>query len=85
MKIESVKKNEDGSVTFTITKPTKVEQAFSLWWVWLHEVSFETAKDAHPSWRDYTKNTMARIREIKATMTEEEKKELNEKINPRLK
>ncbi len=39
-------------------------------------------KDHHPSWDGYTKKVFAEIREIKRTMTDIERKELAEKINP---
>lgn len=62
--------------------PNKVEKAFSIHWEWLHEVQFELAENAHPSWKDYTKNQFNRIREIKETMSDEERKEFDNKIKP---
>lgn len=75
----SIAKNEDGSFEIRIPKPTKVQQAYAIYYIWLHEVGFELQKDAHESWKGYTKNTIAEYRKIRDTMTEEEKKEIDSK------
>lgn len=71
---------KDGIIT--IPKPTKVQMAFSKYWIWLHEVGFELAENHHPSWDGYTKKVFSEIREIKNDMTEDERKQFDEKIKP---
>ncbi len=61
---------------------TKVQQAFAIYWNWLHEVKYEREPDAHPSWKGYTRNQFAEIRKIKDTMTKEELFEFENKIMP---
>ncbi len=57
-------------------EPTKVQKAWNIFFMWLHEVKNEMAEDAHPSWKGYTVEQFKRIKEIVDTMTDEEKKEL---------
>jgi hypothetical protein len=69
-------------MTITLPKFTKVQQAFSIYWMWLHDVKYEREPDAHPSWNGYTRNQFAKIREIKETMTDDERKDFDDKILP---
>jgi len=69
-------------VIITIKKPTKVQKAWSLYFIWLHEVGFEMAENHHPSWDGYTKKVFSEIRELKKEMTEEEIKEFDNKTKP---
>jgi hypothetical protein len=55
---------------------TKVQKAFALYWNWLHETRHNNDEK---SWGDYTEKTIAQYREIRDTMTEEEKKEIDAK------
>ena len=71
---------KDGIIT--IPKPTKVQMAFSKYWIWLHEVGFEMAENHHPSWDGYTKKVFSEIREIKSEMTDDERRQFDEKIKP---
>lgn len=69
-------------VIITIKKPTKAQQAWSLYFIWLHEVGFEMAENHHPSWDGYTKKVFSKIRELKKEMTEDEIKEFDRKTKP---
>ena len=63
---------------------TKVQEAFLIYWEWLHEMPYEMAPNAHPSWKGYSIKQFKKIRELKSQMTEEEKKELLEKMRIKL-
>lgn len=69
-------------IKITIPKPSKVHEAWAIWWLWLHEVYYEFEENADPSWKDYTKKTFARIIELRAQMTDEEKQELEKRMYP---
>ncbi len=74
MKIVFTKEGDNSS--------SKVQMAFAIYYMWLHESRFEFEEGSHPSWKGYTTRTFAEIREIKKTMTREEISEFNRKTKP---
>lgn len=79
MKLE---KNEEGALIFTFEKPSKVQQVYAKWILYLHEARFEFEADAHESWKGYGEKMKADIKAIVDTMSETERIELTAIILP---
>ncbi len=82
--MEDSKSNFDpksGIITIKMPPFTKVMKAWSLWWTYLHEIGIER-EGCHPSWIGNSQRIIDDIREIKKTMTREEKEEFSKKIHP---
>ena len=79
MKFEN---HPDGTVTISFPEPTKAQQVFAIWWEYLHEGHFEFQEGAHPSWKGHREETLARMKAITDTMSDEEKRELWKRMSP---
>lgn len=65
----------------TMKAPNKAQLAFSLYYIWLHECKFEFQENADPIWKGYTVKTFNEIKKLQSEMTDEEKKEYEEKMS----
>ena len=74
-----------GIGTLRFSEPTKVQKAFSIWFMYLHEGRFEFEEGAHPSWKGHRERTMERMKAIIDTMTDAERDELRALMFPNIK
>lgn len=70
---------KDGIIT--LLKPTKVQVAYSKYYIWLHEVGFGFPFN-RPNMDAYTAKVFSEIKDIKKDMTKAEIKQFDEMTMP---